>query len=289
MTVENIDFRGPGRLPAGMQHRLSVWLDRALKLVPDRFASQMPFRTEIELRQLETRNPVAVLQALTAEILAYRVAIGPEQDASLFMLPLPLALVMATGLVGDAGAALPEVREPTIIEESLIEYLLRDLFFKCLKEGWPEEEPIKIELGIRDPKPKFTRVLPADASVVVMNFTLRGPFGEQTASWVLQQKTLAALFSVANDELGETAQQAAGRRQMEAVVQGISVDLTVTLGTAELPLSLVSNLSAGDLVILEQRIHEPLVASVAGNRKFTVWPGRVGTKQAIKLEATVEG
>ncbi len=65
--------------------------------------------------------------------------------------------------------------------------------------------------------------------------------------------------------------------------------MTVVLGTVELSLADLSRLSVGDVVILDQRVSEPLTAELAGQQKCAGWPGRVGTRQAFEVASFLGG
>ena len=66
------------------------------------------------------------------------------------------------------------------------------------------------------------------------------------------------------------------------------VEVSVRLGAAVLRVSQLAGLRAGDLVILDQPVSGPLTAAVAGETRFRVGPGRVGSKQAVQIESLVE-
>ena len=66
------------------------------------------------------------------------------------------------------------------------------------------------------------------------------------------------------------------------------LEISVQLGAARLPLHQLTRLRVGDLVILDQRVHEPLAAFVAGEQKFKGWPGRAGARQAFQIDSSVE-
>jgi flagellar motor switch protein FliM len=68
----------------------------------------------------------------------------------------------------------------------------------------------------------------------------------------------------------------------------MAVDLTVLLGTADLSMQDIGRLQAGDVVVLRQKVDEPLDGLLAGARKFRVWPGVVGDRAAVVIDAPAE-
>ena len=157
-----------------------------------------------------------------------------------------------------------------------------------LQESWPGVSPPSIRLGPREPDPQYTRLMPPETLVAVCSFAIKGSFGEQVWRWIVNQKALLAFLAQALDSRQSRSSETETRQRMEYLVKELPVQMVVTLGTADLPLSLLSGLRAGDLVILNQRVSEPLPACVAGEKKFRVWPGRVGQQQAIQIHSSCE-
>ena len=72
---------------------------------------------------------------------------------------------------------------------------------------------------------------------------------------------------------------------IEALVKEMPTTMLVTLGKVDLTLTDFARLAEGDLLVLDQRVGEPLTARVAGEEKFLVWPGAVGRRQAVKVHS----
>jgi flagellar motor switch protein FliM len=77
-------------------------------------------------------------------------------------------------------------------------------------------------------------------------------------------------------------------RGLEAVVRTAPVELTVTLGKAEVPLAQIDDLKPGDVSVLGQRVGDPPVLAVAGWEKFLAWPGRVRARQACQIASPLD-
>ena len=68
----------------------------------------------------------------------------------------------------------------------------------------------------------------------------------------------------------------------------VPVPVSVTLGSVQVHVSDLADLRSGDLVKLDQQVSEPLIACVAGEEKYRVWPGRVGSRKAIQIDSLIE-
>ena len=63
----------------------------------------------------------------------------------------------------------------------------------------------------------------------------------------------------------------------------IKVPLTVEVGRTSVPVSRLANLAPGDVLVLDQRINEPLPLVVGERVKFHGWLGRNGNRQLFKI------
>jgi flagellar motor switch protein FliM len=194
-------------------------------------------------------------------------------------------LALVAGMLGEVEGALPKNRRLTTVEESLCEHLVQDVFLASIRDTSLAVEPLIMTLGRKEPYPRRSRVLRPDENAVVCVFTLRGPFGDLPWAWVVPQEGLREQLARCGPE---ASQEELVRPRLESIVRELSIELSVALGTAELTLSQLAGLRAGDVVVLNQRVFEPLVAAIAGEKKFRVWPGRVASRQACQIESFVE-
>ena len=65
----------------------------------------------------------------------------------------------------------------------------------------------------------------------------------------------------------------------------LPLEFCVELGSARLTLGRLAALKAGDVILLDQRISEPLRAQVGGSERFDVWAGAEGRAQAVRVHS----
>ena len=286
MSVEPYDFRKPARLASELEQRVAAWLRAGCALVPEKWAADLPVRVELCLEGMETARPADALGALPDAAVAYRIGVAAHEMTTLFVVPRPLVLALVGGMLGDACAELPPDRAVSPVEESLYELLVQRLL-AALREAWPGDESPALRLEQVEPAPSRTRIFGRDDHVVVCRFAARGPFGEADCRWLIPQAGVIRQFSQ-SDTAPAPSQEANVRPRLEAIVREIPLEVTVRLGAAELEVSDLSRLRAGDLVLLDQPVSEPLEACVASEPRFRVSAGRLGAKQACQIEAFVE-
>lgn len=286
MTAQPYNFRRPGRLPPETEGRLGAWLRAAAGLAMTRWARQAPFPLEVRLRRADTVYAKDALAALGETALGYQVPGPPGTWTSLAAFSRPLVLALEAALMGETPTQLPADRDLTAVEESLCEYLLQELLVRPLQETWPEPEGLALQLGGKEPNPRWSRLYPPGAVLVECSFAVKGPFGEDGWTWLLPQS--AVLPEGAGAALGPGLDEATRKARLEGLVLEMPVEIAVTLGTVQVPLTELARLQAGDVLVLDQRVGDPLPASVAGGPRLLGWPGRVGPAQALQVESFSE-
>ena len=72
------------------------------------------------------------------------------------------------------------------------------------------------------------------------------------------------------------------------MISKINIKLDAELGSARLDMTDLVTLSAGDIIILEQSVREPVPVRVNGEVLFHAWPGKQFNQQVLKIDSMVE-
>jgi flagellar motor switch protein FliM len=284
MTIRAYNFAKPPRLVGDWNQRLTGWFGAALHLAAKAWQREVPFALEAQLAELDTFRWADALARVTDGQLGYRLPIAGNRLPSLLVLPRPLLLALVGGLLGETGEQLPEDRELTPVEQSLAEYFLQNLWVPFFKETWPAVVQVIWEWPQPEPNPQCSRIVPADTSVVVFTCVLRGPFGEASCSWLFPKKGLAELLGA---EPSDAPPADGAEARVEALVRNLPMDFVVVLGRVEISLAQLAELQVGDVILLNQRVGEPLSALVGEEPKFLGWAGRSGSSTAFRIESVI--
>lgn len=283
MKVEPYDFRRPPRLAVDLEQRLCGWLRDACGIIAEKLGAHIPFPVEVQFHSVETARPEEALGSLPDPAVGYYLRTGLESPVSLMVFTQQAGVALVCGMLGESPEELPPQRELTPVECSLFEYALQELV-AGLEEAWPGAEPQRLEIAWAESRPKRSREFRADQNVVICRLGLVGPFGEQPWCWLWPQEELQEQLARVSLVTGGLPQEDV-RLRLESLAHQIPVEVSVKLGDVELHVSELARLRAGDLVILDQRVTEPLIACVAGEERLRVWPGRVGSRQAFQIES----
>ena len=128
-------------------------------------------------------------------------------------------------------------------------------------------------------------MLAPDTKLLVLVFAIGGPFGQAKWFWLVPQQDLIERLTRSGQD---SEKRPYLRPTLESLVGEMPVEVSVRLGATELPVSQLTRLRAGDVVILDQRVSEPLEACIGGQTRFHVWPGRVGPRRAFQIDSLVD-
>lgn len=281
MSVTPFDFRQPP--PGAIEAQVAGWLAEACAAAPRQWSRVLPLPIALRVGTVASVTVAAVLGRLPEAAIGLRLTIEGSSDSEcLLVLPRPLLLALVASSLGESVTVLPADRPLTPVEDALGEYLVRVLLLNLLQETWPVSPGLRLSVAERGAPRKVCPLPPSD---VVLSATLEidGPFPPQPVELLLPRSGVARLAGKPCHTAG-----AADRSRIEALVHEMPAELSVVLGTAEVPLSRLAGLAEGDLLILGQRVTDSLTARVADADKFRVWPGRVGRRQAVRVESPVQ-
>jgi flagellar motor switch protein FliM len=279
MTPGAFDFRKPP--PGELGRQANRWLAAACRRAAAAWPKLLPYAATLAVGNVEVVAAATGISALPDDATAIPLAAG-DDGTSLLVLRRPLLLALLAGLVGESPAALPADRDPTELELSLVGYLARELFLDALERSWPAPAPPSFAPGAPAPPRLAWAAGPADL-LLFATLDVSAPFGEHPVYLLVPREGLGDRLAAA-EARPEPPAPAPGE-QIESLVREMPVDLTVLLGSADLTMSEIGALRAGDVVVLRQRVDQPLDGLVSGARKFSVWPGSVGGKAAVVIDA----
>ncbi len=288
MTPVQFDFRRPP--PGELEWQTAEWLSEAARLATATWAKLLTFQAEAIAGGVVPTTAGAGMLTLPSNAVGFAVrpvaADTDDDEGFLLAVPRPLLLTLLAGLMNEVTAAFLPDRELTALETSLCDYMVRELFLNPLEAAWPLRDKPRWQAGPVGMTRNVWRVAAADPAVLA-TLSVSTPFGD--LSFHLLFTRSVRLLRLADPPPPTAVPQSdTQRRHIEALVREMPVDVTVTLGSSDLTLLDLAKLQPGDLLVLQQKVSEPLPASVGGADKFRVWPGAVGGRAAVQIHAVVD-
>ena len=168
-------------------------------------------------------------------------------------------------------------RDPTMIELACIGKFI-DQFAEAAGESWPGEIVLDCVRQDTTTNPKRLRMFSQRELVASVSLNCKIPRGEFVLNWILPKKELTELLKTI-----VLTKPSASSNSPEGVVRGMPVEVVAELGSAQWKMSQLAKLNIGDLVVLDQRIDEPVKLKINGKTFYECWPGKAGTRQALEI------
>jgi flagellar motor switch protein FliM len=212
----------------------------------------------------------------------FEVHFGSERATSLVAISQSLALELVVRILGgrEPGDSPEADRELSRAELAVLEMLLQQLL-PAIVQAWPADAPPQLVLAQVIERPSRSRLLGHAQPTIKCDWTLDFKDFSAALSWVLPQEATARLID--SSIVAPPPKLSQESRPLAALARVLPMTAVVELGSTDLKVSEISRLQVGDVLLLNQSIHKPMVCRVAGQPKFGGHPGRVGTHRAFEI------
>lgn len=273
------DFRRSGFVDPALARQLRVWLTKAAVVFQRRWEELAPVRLAARPAAPYGLSFANLVESLPRLATGCRLLVGAERVPCLVTVNQPGIQVLVGQILCDNASVFPEPRELTGIELDLCQMVF-DGLRAALGEGWPQKEPLPVELVAVEPAPQRLRTCAPDEEMLVLPLDVDSSAGEVRFELALPRQGLRKLLTPL---LGPDTPGAAKARSPLEPVLDIPVDVLVRLGTANVGMADLARLQVGDVLVLGSLIHQPVEVEIDGDLVFLGWPGRVGPQQALKI------
>ncbi len=282
-NLETYDFQKPTGLSIDDGDLLKQWTKAFAILFKEKWATDLPSEIEVKYDSDAAFSFAVLKSRMPKPALAIRVLFGTPEIESFMMLERTAVLSIVMEMMGDAVEEI-EDRMLSSVEVSLFEMFIGEVI-GSLGESWVDQDSLPMSFKEIDDRPHRSRAF--DPKTIMLQLKFEVKQGEKSFDlfWIVPQadfENMLSKFSAPTSNQVGTFTDV-----LECFAKEMKVKISVILGGAELSFNQMSNLAAGDVVMLDQKISEPLPVWVEDAEKFKAWPGKHGNSQAIKISSTV--
>lgn len=286
MTILTHDFTRPPRLHPDHQAKLTQWVRQASSLLAEVFAGlSLPVKVAFESCTTEWSHDS--LKDWPDSTLAFQVTLAGCEASSILAISNPLAVSMIGSLLGDPPTELPAERDLSAAEASVGEFLINTILGGLMGAWIDESRGIQLKTADRETLLRRTKTFKPLELIAVCRLTMETAAGAAAWCWMLPNDFVLTLFGTTPRTTSHPTPDATTRGQLESLVRGMNTEVAIRLGSVQLSTPQLANLRVGDLVVLDQRVSDPLQASIGNEPRFWGWPGQVGHRQAYVIDSEV--
>jgi len=272
---------------------------RAFQIVHETFARQLTTVLSTTLRAVSSVSLLSVEECSYGEFIEGSanpsfmaiLQISPLPGASLWHLPMPLAMGVIERLLGGPGKGPYPERPLTDIESILI----RDLTDRCLREmTYSYESMFEVHAKTMqlESNPQFAQISAPSDMVLLVNFDMKVGESEGVAQLCIPYASLQAqLEYLVGGHLFKdrpSSDPAAITQALRERVLDVPVEVDVMFNTVEMTGTEILELAVGDVLPLHHSIEAPLTVKADGVPHLLAKPGRQGKRLACQIVGSID-
>lgn len=287
--VRTYDFRRPGKFAKDQLRTLTMLHEIFARLMTSFFAAHLRARVQMGVRSVEQQTYQEFLQGLQNPTVLGTFRLPPLPGICLIHMSNHLALSIVDRVFGGTGAADQPERALTEIEQSVMRRAFQHAM-GSLQEAWHRVIELKPQLENIEVNPLFVQVtVPGEVlAVITLTVDMGAQHGElslglpfSTVEPILARLSPQTWLATVRDHLPGQAEEL--RRNLSHA----PVQVVAQLGQARLTVSEFLQLSAGSVVLLNQRFDDDVAIYVDNQLAFLGRPGVAGNRMVVAIRERV--
>ncbi|GMB08451.1 flagellar motor switch protein FliM [Thermolongibacillus altinsuensis] len=203
-----------------------------------------------------------------------------------------IAYAMLDRMLGGRGTSINKVDNLTEIETKIMTNLFEKAF-SYLRDAWEsiaEIDPILTDFEVN---PQFLQMVSPNDTVVVISLNTQIADSSGMINICIPYVVLEPIIPRLSVHYWMQTQKKEREPQevqaLEKRLKQAHVPVIAELGTATITIQEFLQLGVGDVIQLDQTIHEPLVVKIGEVPKFTGQPGKMHKRLAVQILDTIKG
>jgi flagellar motor switch protein FliM len=258
------------------------WIAKSTSYFSDFWVEATGYGAQVKLGSITTDSFHNVLRAIPRDDLCCVAAIEGKM-ASVWCITSAELKKLFCEFLGMEPAEDVSDGELTAFERDLSALFIEQLA-KSIGEGWMGAEDLAVKPSPLEKDPRKLRLFREKDLITKTSLEIELKHSSVKIDWLLPKQQTSALLETVIDQ--RAAPEAA--TPSPELIGRMPVELVAILGHAKVPVTQLADLEPGQLIMLDQRIDEPVSAFVNDTKYFECWPGQVGKNQALKIDRRLE-
>ncbi len=287
------DFRRSRRLSADQMRSLERMHEHLAGLLGTYLTAYLRTRVTCELRDVVQTVFEDVVRSQPARSIVATLAAEPLTGAQLMRLSPSLGHALIDRLLGGSGDVSVDDRTFTDIDIHVLERGL-PVFLEALGESWAGVERLHPVIRLLEASPQFLRLVGPQEAIVQIDIEISFAHHSGDLTIVIPYESLKPILpkltSVAllTEQTEDHPADIEGARLLRQAALGIEVDVSAVIGSTTLTVADFIDLSAGDVVMLDQQAAVPLEVLVEGRPKFLARPFVRSRRICLMIDGRIE-
>jgi len=267
---------------------------RVLNQVHESFARDLSVYLSAQLRTIVDISLTAVDQVLYSEFVMssappsalYVLQAEKLEHKSIFEIDPRLVIYTIEKLMGGDGDLKGESREVSPIEQRIMSRVMKRAY-RELEESWEKAHDLSLTEAGFESNAEFVQIIPAAEPALVASFDVRiydePSFINICYPYLMLEKMLGRSGMEQWISSSTTSPDPEVQERYEETLRETQVTLSAELGRTTLPITELTQLQEGDVILLDSETTDPVRVFVNDEPKFSAVPGKSGKQRALRI------
>ncbi|WP_277673292.1 flagellar motor switch protein FliM [Piscibacillus halophilus] len=284
--VKVYDFKRALRFSKDQVRGLTRIHENFARLLTTHLSAQLRTYVNISLASVEQIPYEEFIRSVPQKTILNIFSVAPLEGRIVFEINPNIAYAVLDRMLGGKGSGMNKVENLTEIETTIMKRTFEQSMGQ-LEEAWASMIDIELILEDLEVNPQFVQLVSPNETVIVI--TLNTTIGDSSGmiNICLPHIVLEPIISKLSMHYWmEEKVIEIDEEQYERLSQNIKkveVDAKVLLGESSITIEEFLNLASDDVIVLNQKIQEPLLLTTNDEPKFYVQPGKKNNHLAVQV------
>lgn len=292
VTVQDVipyDFKRPNRVSKEQLRAFRGIHDKLARSLSSQISAAMRSIVEISLYSVDQMTYGEFLMNLPNPTSFNVFSMQPLDGTGVLEINPSIAFPMIDRLLGGKGEPYDNKREFSGIELSLLDSVLLQIV-QDLKEAWAPVTEIFPTIDSKETSTSVVQIVAQNEIVimVVLEIVIGNSRGMMNLCYpVISLESILSRLGSRDLMLSDTNTKKSRNKELQALIGGSGVVVSVSLGNAILDLKNILELKVGDIIRLDRPANDEVVVSIDGREKYLAEIGLKRYRKTIKIKEVI--
>ena len=284
------DFKRPNRVSKEQLRAFKSIHDKMARNLSSQISAIMRSIVEIQLRSVDQMTYGEFLMSLPSPTSFNVFSMKPLDGAGVLEINPSIVFSMIDRLLGGKGEGYDNQREFSDIELNLLDTILRQIM-QTFKDAWAPVSEMFPSIDAKESSPNVVQIVAQNEVVimVVMEIVIGQSSGMINLCYpVISLETILSKLGSRDLMLSETSSKKSRNKELQALIGGAGVNISASIGNANLSLREILELQIGDVIRLDRKVDDTVFVAVDGKDKFLADIGLQRYHKTIKIKEVIK-
>jgi flagellar motor switch protein FliM len=276
------DFRNPSRLSREHIRKIEYLHSSVAKRLGVALAGLVRDSVSVEVGEVKEINYDELVKNVPVPGASFSFGVEPLGGMGIIDIDMPLAFSLVDRLFGGTGEPLPEARELTAIEQSVIKRVAARVLGE-VKFAWSAVGEVEFGELKYVPRLEFLSSPSFNESMVLVRLEIEKGTLAAAISVTYPHMMLEPIIKMSRRTEDKSKRPAPNEQSAERIKRMVPLDLTAVLPVSMIRFGELMNLDKGDVLILDSRVSDEVYVNVGRRRLLTGRPGKSRGNLAVKV------